>query len=91
MSFRYSNDKTNSFNKAKFTSNPVKKDKTFFCNMGDNCVVLLHGYLESMLVWDEFIPLIYKSIRVVTIDIPGHGISVSLYRRKIEIGLNFGL
>lgn len=42
---------------------------------GDNCVVLLHGYLESMLVWDEFIPLIYKSIRVVTIDIPGHGIS----------------
>ena len=42
---------------------------------GEKCVVLLHGYLESMLVWDEFIPLIYKSLRVVTIDIPGHGIS----------------
>ena len=31
---------------------------------GEKCVVLLHGYLESMLVWDEFIPLIYKSLRV---------------------------
>ena len=42
---------------------------------GDKCVVLLHGYLENMLVWEEFIPLIYKSVRVVTIDLPGHGIS----------------
>ena len=43
---------------------------------GDRCVVLLHGYLESMLVWDDFIPYIYKEVRVVTIDLPGHGISV---------------
>lgn len=43
---------------------------------GERCVVLLHGYLESMLVWDDFIPYIYKEIRVVTIDLPGHGISV---------------
>lgn len=44
--------------------------------VGDRCVVLLHGYLESMLVWDEFIPLLYKQVRVVTLDLPGHGISV---------------
>lgn len=43
---------------------------------GERCVVLLHGYLESMLVWDDFIPYIYKEVRVVTIDLPGHGISV---------------
>lgn len=43
---------------------------------GEECIVLLHGYLESMLVWEEFIPLLYKSVRVVTLDIPGHGISV---------------
>ncbi len=42
---------------------------------GSKCVVLLHGYLESMLVWDSFIPYIYKDLRVVTIDLPGHGIS----------------
>lgn len=43
---------------------------------GERCVVLLHGYLESMLVWDDFIPLLYKKVRVVTVDLPGHGISV---------------
>lgn len=42
---------------------------------GEKCVVLLHGYLENMLVWEEFIPLLYKQVRVVTLDIPGHGIS----------------
>ena len=44
--------------------------------VGDKCVVLLHGYLESLVVWDDFIPLLYKKVRVVTLDIPGHGISV---------------
>lgn len=42
---------------------------------GDKCVVLLHGYLESMLVWEDFIPSLYKEVRVVTLDLPGHGIS----------------
>lgn len=42
---------------------------------GDRTVVLLHGYLENMLVWEEFIPLIYKDVRVIVLDIPGHGIS----------------
>lgn len=43
---------------------------------GERCVVLLHGYLESLLVWEEFVPLLYKQVRVVTLDLPGHGISV---------------
>ena len=43
--------------------------------VGDKAVVLLHGHLENMLVWEEFIPLIYKDVRVITLDIPGHGIS----------------
>ncbi len=42
---------------------------------GDKCVVLLHGYLESLLVWDDFVPHLYKQCRVVTLDLPGHGIS----------------
>lgn len=44
--------------------------------VGGRCVVLLHGYLESMLVWDDFVPYLYKQVRVVTLDLPGHGISV---------------
>ena len=43
--------------------------------VGDKVVVLLHGYLENMMVWDDFVPLLYKQVRVVTLDIPGHGIS----------------
>lgn len=43
---------------------------------GEKCLVLLHGYLESMLVWEDFIPLLYKKVRVVTLDLPGHGISM---------------
>ncbi len=43
---------------------------------GERTVLLLHGYLESLLVWEEFIPYIYKEVRVVTVDLPGHGISV---------------
>lgn len=42
---------------------------------GEKCVVLLHGYLESMLVWDDFVPLLYRNVRVITLDLPGHGIS----------------
>ena len=42
---------------------------------GERCVVLLHGYLESMLVWDEFVDLLKGKVRVVTLDLPGHGIS----------------
>ena len=48
---------------------------------GDKCVVLLHGYLESMLVWEDFVPFLYKELRVVTLDLPGHGISDRKRRR----------
>lgn len=44
--------------------------------VGEKCVVLLHGYLESLLVWEDFVPYLYKEVRVVTLDLPGHGISV---------------
>lgn len=43
---------------------------------GERCIVLLHGYLESMLVWEDFVPYLYKEVRVVTLNIPGHGVSV---------------
>ena len=42
---------------------------------GERCVVLVHGYLESMYVWDDFVPLLTPHVRVVTVDVPGHGVS----------------
>lgn len=42
---------------------------------GERCVVLVHGYLEAMYVWDDFAPLLTPEVRVITVDVPGHGIS----------------
>lgn len=44
--------------------------------VGERCIVLLHGYLESMVIWDDFAPLLAKLARVITLDLPGHGISM---------------
>lgn len=38
-------------------------------------VLLLHGYLESIEVWDDFASELGKSHRVIMLDLPGHGFS----------------
>lgn len=38
-------------------------------------VVLLHGYLENLDIWDDVAPLLEGAARVVAFDLPGHGIS----------------
>jgi pimeloyl-ACP methyl ester carboxylesterase len=35
--------------------------------------VLLHGFLESSEIWEEFLPLFSKYGKIITIDLPGHG------------------
>lgn len=42
---------------------------------GDHAVLLLHGYLESLDVWDDFTELLAPHVRVVALDLPGHGVS----------------
>lgn len=41
---------------------------------GPHTLLLLHGYLESIDMLEEFIPLL-KGVRTVALDLPGHGIS----------------
>ncbi len=36
-------------------------------------IVLLHGFLASSTMWEEFIPKIAKSKTILVIDLPGHG------------------
>lgn len=36
-------------------------------------IVLIHGYLETMEVWEQFAGRVAENFRVVTIDLPGHG------------------
>lgn len=42
---------------------------------GTQAVVLLHGYLESIEVWDDFAGELGKEYRVIRVDLPGHGFS----------------
>lgn len=36
-------------------------------------LVLLHGFLESKAIWDEFTETLVKDFTVIAIDMPGHG------------------
>ena len=42
---------------------------------GESVLVLLHGYLETLYVWQDFIHKLPEDIRTISIDIPGHGLS----------------
>lgn len=40
-------------------------------------LVLLHGYLETMYIWQQFIEKIQDKYRIVVLDLPGHGLTDS--------------
>ena len=42
---------------------------------GPKTLVLLHGYLESRLIFREFASGLSQFVRVIAIDLPGHGLS----------------
>ena len=44
---------------------------------GKPCLVLLHGYLETMYVFNELTEALRSSYRVIVIDMPGHGLTDS--------------
>lgn len=45
------------------------------CGQADTTLVLLHGYLESLEIWEDLAELLLPRYRILSIDIPGHGIS----------------
>ncbi len=42
---------------------------------GDKCIVLIHGYLESIEIFEDLIKTLKPNYRVLAFDVPGHGIS----------------
>ena len=57
----------------------VNQKKIFYTDSGSGkAVVLLHGYLESKEIWNDFSKELSRSFRVICIDIPGHGESETL-------------
>ncbi|MEZ5197434.1 MAG: hypothetical protein R2764_13875 [Bacteroidales bacterium] len=37
------------------------------------CLVLLHGFLESLKIWDDFADILSNDFKTIVIDLPGHG------------------
>ncbi len=44
---------------------------------GEKVFLLLHGYLETLYIWNEFREILPTSFRTIAIDLPGHGLSGS--------------
>ena len=51
---------------------------------GDKTILLLHGYLETLYIWEEFTSLLAPHFRVISIDIPGHGLSHTPAQNSME-------
>lgn len=50
--------------------------KIHYSDSGEgSAIVLLHGYLESLEVWNGFGQKLARKFRVISIDLPGHGLS----------------
>ncbi len=52
---------------------------------GEKVLVLLHGYLETLYIWEEFSSLLAKDFRIITIDLPGHGLSATATVNTMEL------
>lgn len=45
------------------------------CGEGAPVILLLHGYFESIEVWERLTPYLTPHYRVIAMDIPGHGVT----------------
>ena len=51
-----------------------KETSIFYTAQGSGKpLVLLHGFLESSKIWEDFVPSLSKQRQVICIDLPGHG------------------
>lgn len=49
-----------------------------------NVIVLIHGFVESLDIWKELIPVLNKKYKTISLDLPGHGTS-GLFSPEISI------
>ncbi len=51
-----------------------KRSKVHYRKAGKGpCLVLLHGFIESLDIWDDFVDDLKNQFCIITIDLPGHG------------------
>src|SRR3989304_6819420 len=53
------------------------KDFNVFFRVEGNgeTIVLVHGFCESMEIWDDFVKVLSQRYRVIMPDLPGHGMT----------------
>jgi pimeloyl-ACP methyl ester carboxylesterase len=52
----------------------IEGHRIHYCREGNGpAILLLHGFLESLEIWDDFASSLSKEFTVVRIDLPGHG------------------
>lgn len=50
--------------------------KIYYSDIGEGeIIILLHGYLETSEIWSGFAKRLARKFRVISIDLPGHGLS----------------
>ena len=52
---------------------------------GERTILLLHGYLETMYVWEDMFRELSRDYRVIRIDLPGHGLTCSAPVNTVEL------
>jgi pimeloyl-ACP methyl ester carboxylesterase len=64
-----------------------KKSRIHFNDTGKGrVIVLLHGFLGSRKVWDDYEKELSKKFRIIAIDLPGHGKTPSIgYYHSMEL------
>ena len=64
-----------------------KNESVSFTDTGKGrVVVLLHGFLGSIQVWENLLPALSKRYKVVVIDLPGHGLTENFgYVHKMDL------
>jgi pimeloyl-ACP methyl ester carboxylesterase len=49
-------------------------------------IVLIHGFPETMVIWDEFAVKLSRHFRIITLDLPGHGETPPIgYQHSMEL------
>lgn len=46
-----------------------------FSGTGKKTLIFLHGFLETMYVWESFIEKVGSNFTIISIDLPGHGLT----------------
>lgn len=52
---------------------------------GEKTILLLHGYLETMYIWEDIYRDLSRDYRVIRMDLPGHGLTCSAPVNTMEL------